>query len=257
MKVIHIITGISLLTVCSIIFFLPKKTFTPAEPRNITINPPLPGLDIGFDHYQVHPDSPLIIERTNGTVLKVPADCFVKKDGAKPSLKINIRVREFHDPRAILTAGIPMEIAQGNGAHLQSAGMIEMHAYEGEEELNIKKGKHIDISLAAFRNTDNYSLYYLDEHQGWITNGDFTNETNERKKKKLAALSQTPPPPPADDSTSDFIFVISGDTSMNPELKPFIGQEWILIEKEKEQAARTAIRQSWTNVKVERINKRK
>jgi hypothetical protein len=257
MKAAHIIAGISILAISSaIIFWATKKSSDVNGAQSLKINPPLPGADIAFDQYQVHPDSSLIIERTNGTMLKIPADCFVKEDGSKPSSGINIQVREFHDPYAILTAGIPMEIAGSDGAHLQSAGMIEMHAFEGKEELKIREGKNIDISLASFRNADQYNLYYLDNDQQWMTRGNFSNEPNERKKNKLAKLSKTPPPPSAD-STGDFVFVISGDTSINPELKPFIGQEWLLIEKEKEREARIAIRQSWSKVKIERINKRK
>jgi hypothetical protein len=257
MKAAHIITGFSILAISSGIFFWATKNSTgQTGAQSLKINPPLPGADIAFDQYQVHPDSSLIIERANGTMLNIPADCFVKKDGSKPSSGVQIQVREFHDPYTILTAGIPMEIAGSNGEHLQSAGMIEMHAFEGKEELKIREGKNIDISLASFRNSDQYNLYYLDNDQQWMTRGNFTNEPNLRKKNQLAELSKTPPPPSAD-SIGDFVFVISGDTSINPELKPFIGQEWLLIEKEKERGARTAMRQSWSKVKIERINKRK
>ena len=257
MKAIHLITGIGILAITSGIIFIKKnKQKQHSETSSIKINPPITGTDIGYDHYQVHPDSSLFIERPNGTVLQIPAECFVKKDGRKPASKVDIQIREFHDPYAIMVAGIPMEIAGSNGDHLQSAGMIEMHAYEGNDELNMKEGKNINISLASFKNSDDYNLYYLDNGRQWAIRGSFKQEANERKKKKLAELSKTPTTP-ASDSTSDLVFVISGDTSINPELKPFMGQEWLLIEKEKERAARAAIRQSWSQVKIERINKRK
>jgi hypothetical protein len=260
-KATRILTGAAILFISagSIAYYLMNtKTNEEIQTNNIlpSIKPPVTGADIEFDEYSIHPDSSMAIERNTGTLLQVPADCFRRTDGSKPSEKIQLKVREVHDPISILRAGIPMEVAGTNGHHLQSAGMIEMHAYENGQELKMNQNKSIDIELAGFRSSEGYSLYYLENNQSWKVTDTFENRENVRKKKRLAKLEKKTSLPDSSSNT-DFIFSIDADTSTRPELKPFINQFWQLAEHVDEHKLNRALRQNWSLAQVKVANKRK
>ena len=260
-KTMRILTGAAILFISagSIAYYLMnvKKNEEPQTNNSLpSIKPPVPGADLVFDEYSISPDSSMEIERTTGTLLQVPADCFRRADGSKPSEKIQLKVRELHDPASILRSGIPMEVAGTNGQHLQSAGMIEMHAYENGQELKINAGKSIEVELAGFRSAKGYSLYYLENNQSWKVTDTFENKENMRKKKRLAKLEKKTTVPDSS-YVSDFIFSIDADTSARPELKPFINQSWQLAEQVDEHKLNRALRQNWSLAHIKSTNRRK
>jgi hypothetical protein len=136
--------------------------------------------------------------------------------------------------------------------------MIEIRAFENDNELEMREGKKIGVELAAFKTSAGYSLYYLENDRQWNTKDTFTYSENTRRKNKLDQLANTMTPP-ADDTSSnnDFVFVIDGDTSSNPELKPFLHQEWQLLEMEKLEAVKKAIRQTWSKIDIRAEKRRK
>jgi hypothetical protein len=259
MKQSTLVTGLVLIIVAgAIIGYISKdkpihKEVSMKLPR---IQPPVPDSDLPFDEYTLLPNEDKLIERSTGTQLSIPAGCFRKKDGSKPSESIRLKVREIHDPMTILQTGIPMEIAGTNGEHLQSAGMIEMHAYENGNELALNPGSYIGVELAAYRPSDGYSLYYLENNQSWKVSGTFENKENTRKKKRKAQLSE-PLPVPDTLTNESFVFNIDADTSAQPQLIPFINQSWALVESVDQNRLSKALRQNWPNVEVEVVNERK
>ena len=55
-----------------------------------------------------------------------------------------------------------MQSFENRNNYMQSAGMMEIRAYLGSEELNLSIGKSISVSLAALNKVDaNYNLYFL------------------------------------------------------------------------------------------------
>jgi hypothetical protein len=260
-KTTQILTGMAIIFISagSIAYYMMNKKTTEESQTHKklpSIKAPVPNSDIGFEEYTIHPDSNKVIERNTGTQLQIPSDCFLRPDGSKPTDNIQLKVRELHNPLSILRSGIPMEVAGTNGQHLQSAGMIEMHAYENGQELKMNQNKSIDIELAGFRSSEGYSLYYLENNQSWKVTDTFENRENIRKKRRIAKLEKNTPAPDSS-SYSDFIFSIDADTSERPELKPFINQSWQLVEQVDEHKLNRALRQSWNLAQVKAVNKRK
>jgi hypothetical protein len=255
MKPSNIIGGLALIgIIASAVFFINSVNTSANE---LKIKAPLEGHGITFDEYRIQPDSGTIIERNTGTQLIITANSFTRKDGSKPSGEIALKVREMHDPYAIMRSGIPMEVSGTGGKYLQSAGMIEIRAYEGDNELIVKDGKTIGVELAAYKVAEDYNLYFLKEDRQWETRDNFSYRPNERRKNKLIALSKLPQPPIDTTTENEFVFVISGDTNYMPELKAFINQEWLLLEKDKLASAKKAVRQNWSGVSITPVKKRK
>jgi hypothetical protein len=233
-----------------------KKKKEEITEHKLSVKPLISNMDLNFQEYFIHPDSSAMIERNTGTQIQIPASCFRRADGSAPSEKITLRVREFHDPTSIVQAGVPMEVAGTNGQYLQSAGMIEMHAYENGSELKISQDKSINIELAGYRASDGYSLYYLENNQSWQVTDTFENTENKRKKKRIAQLS-IPTPVPDTTTNTGFIFTIDADINEKPELKPFINQSWVLAENIDDQKLKRALRNNWSIANVKMTNKRK
>jgi hypothetical protein len=219
-----------------------------------SICPPVPNEDLPFNHHKIHPDSAVIIEAATGTTLHVPADCFQRADGSRPST-IEFKWREMHNAVSILQSGIPMEVAGTNGDHLQSAGMIEMRAFENGSELIVKQNREIEIELAAYRPSDGYSLYNLEKNKQWNVKDTFQTIENKRKKKKIADIQSQLQV--KDSASEDFVFMLDGDTSFQPTLKPFIDIQWKLVDDLKKREIANALRQDWNRILLKTINSKK
>jgi hypothetical protein len=260
MKITQIIAAISITGLMSgVIYLINRGGNVNVQKTKIGgyIIPPVKNTTIPFQSYTIHPDSSIHIERPTGTSIHIPAKCFQRKDGSEPSGSVTITIREMHDASSIFLSGIPMEIIGSGGKHLQSAGMIEIRAHENQQELSLKTDKEIDISLASYKKGQDYDLYYLENNRQWSRKEGHAFKENERKKQKLEALSKAIATPDSGSTSDELIFVIDMDTSTNPELKPFVNQEWVLIEKEKEAETRKALRQSWTKAHIKPIKRRK
>jgi hypothetical protein len=256
-KTTHILIGATILaSTIGILFYSPKKDLPENKINKLSIKPPIPTMDLPFEEHLIHPDSTVAIERNTGTFIQIPSACFRRADGTKPTEKISFKVREFHEPKDLLQSGIPMEVVGTNGQFLQSAGMIEMHAYEKGQELKISEDKTIGIELAGFRNAEGYSLYYLDNNQSWKVTDTFENKANERKQTRIKTLN-IPTQVPDTSTHEGFIFQIQADLNENPELKPFANQSWELAENIDQRKLQRALRNSWSIANVKMTNKRK
>ncbi|MBU6157666.1 MAG: hypothetical protein KGP35_01430 [Bacteroidetes bacterium] len=255
MKATPFIAGISIvgIAIAGIYWF----TLRNQTEKNIAIRPPVEGMNVPFEQYVIYPDSSLVVERPTGTQLIFPARCFKRADGSEPQQPVTVKVREIHDPYAILMSGIPMEIAGSNGQHLESGGMIEMRAYENDQELKLKEGQSVKVELAAFSGGENFDLYYLQQDAAWMVEDTFIPRKNERKQNKINLLSEKIEQYNDSLQEQDFVFFIDADFKMNPELAPFVNQEWMLLENDKLEAAKTALRQNWSKVDIKVKNRRK
>jgi hypothetical protein len=255
MRLSKITAGITLLGIAAIIFYFFNKNVNASE--NTSIKPAIEGIDIPFNKHVIIYDKEVVIEEKTGTQLTIPARCFRRADGTEPKDSVTLQVREMHDPYSILLSGIPMQVAGTESKHLESGGMIEIRAFEKEEELVLKEGQSIGIELAAFKKEDSYNLYYLNDEAVWNVKDSFIQLPNERKQKKIDALTKEIKKYKDSLNPESFVFVIDGDTSLNPELKPFIGQEWLLLENDKIESAKMAMRHNWSKVEIAVKNRRR
>jgi hypothetical protein len=98
----------------------------------------------------------LVYERT-GTKIYLPAHAFVSKSGDPVQGEVEIRYREFITPSEIFTSGIPMHL-QGD-EYLESAGMFEVEAWQGGEQLSLAPQAEIEIHMISSFTDQNYNLY--------------------------------------------------------------------------------------------------
>lgn len=152
------------------------------------IEAPVAGHDIPFQEYTFQQDSGLTVERSSGTMIKIAPGSFQKNDGSAITGPITLKVREFHNPTEVFQSGIPMSQDSLRNNFLQSAGMIELRAFNNGEELKLKNNKSVDVELAGFKASDGYQLYYLENNKNWIVTDTFKSGENERKKTKLGKI---------------------------------------------------------------------
>ena len=232
-------------------FLLPKN-----EQYNQQINPPIKNVDLPFSEIVFNADSAIIIEKENGTLISIPANAFTNQQGKAITGMVSFKYRTFDDAIDIFKSGIPMSTNQERNAFLQSAGMIELNAYQDGNPLTLKSEKYIDVELASFKKTDGYELYYLNDSANWNVTNNFNNIENSRKKLKLHNLI-TPISPNPEDSIQDLIFEMVANLEDAPYLKSFENLKWKIDRKNISDELLEAMRVDWDEVAIKEINKRK
>jgi hypothetical protein len=169
---------------------------------------------------------------------------------------VSFKYRTFENAIDIFRSGIPMSTNGERNAFLQSAGMIELNAYQDGNPLTLKSEKYIDVELASFKKTDGYELYYLNDSANWNVSNNFNNIENSRKKLKLQNLI-TPISPNPEDSIQDLIFEIVANLNDAPYLKSFENLKWKIDRKNISDELLEAMRVDWDDVAIKEINKRK
>ena len=156
--------------------------------------PPVPDADLKFKNYEINSDSLSLLKTPTGTQIKVQPGSFIHKNGTKVNGLVSFKLREMHNPYDILCSGIPMSLNQTRSGFLESAGMIEMRAFQNNEELEVNPQKNIDVQLAAYKPSKGYQLYYLEDNN-WKTKDTFLTIQNIDKQQELNRLKKLPPPP--------------------------------------------------------------
>ena len=121
-------------------FFLPKN-----EKYIQQINPPIKNADLPFSEIVFNADSAITIEKENGTLIRIPANAFKTLQGNDVTGNVSFKYRTFDNAIDIFRSGIPMSTNGERNAFLQSAGMIELNAYQEGNQLMLKPEKYIDV----------------------------------------------------------------------------------------------------------------
>lgn len=153
-----------------------KPATTPASLNAETVSkqspcvqPPLPGLEKQFTAFKIDASGETVLTYSTGSRIIIPAHTF--SVGGHDS--IIIKYREYHDVLDIFLSGIPMQYdSAGLVRTLESAGMLEIRAFDGEKELQVQDGKEIRIEMASDNPETRFNLYYMDTLQkNWIYEG--------------------------------------------------------------------------------------
>jgi len=240
-----------LIIITWVYFLLPKN-----EKYNQQINPPIKNVDLPFSEIVFNADSAITIEKENGTLIRIPANAFKTPQGKDVTGNVSFKYRTFENAIDIFRSGIPMSTNQDRNAFLQSAGMIELNAYQEGKPLMLKPEKYIDVELASFKKTDGYELYYLNDSANWNVSNNFNNIENSRKKLKLKNL-MVPVSPNPEDSIQDLIFEMVANLNEVPYLKSFENLKWKIDRKNISDELLEAMRVDWDDVAIKEINKRK
>lgn len=134
------------------------------EHKNPAANPPIKTLVLPKTIYTIENSKTTQITRENGTIIDIPADAFVDKNGNEVKGNITVSYKEYLDPLSIFASGIPMTYDSGGvKSTFTSAGMFELYAFSGNEEVQLKPGKNIDVQFASVNDGKNYNFYEFDE----------------------------------------------------------------------------------------------
>ena len=137
------------------------------------VNPPIEGLNVPFTTYVVQSNKGITIKHKTGSFLKIPKNAFVNKNEELIKGKVEIKYREFKDVAEIFASGIPMTYHEnGEEFHFESAGMIEILAYQDGIPVYMNPKKKIDIEMKSDYAGTHYNLYSLDTiNREWVYKG--------------------------------------------------------------------------------------
>jgi hypothetical protein len=140
----------------------------------------------------VNAASGAMLNLKTGSIITIPKSTFVDESGKQLKGEVEIRLREFHNPVDFFVAGIPMIYdSAGIQYHFESAGMIEIVAYQNNKQVNIAPEKFIDIELTSKDKDPKHNLYVLDTiKNNWSCLGKdkvvITKNENTKKDEKPA-----------------------------------------------------------------------
>lgn len=215
--------------------------------------------DIDYIEMSFNADEGYEYHGKNGTHISIPKSAFRDKNGNLVTENVVVKFREFHDAKSILLSGIPMQMNDQRNNYMQSAGMMEIRAFNGNKELQLGKGKSINVSLAALNKVDeNFNLYFLEDNEEWTELGKFETDSNQFKLDGLKAVKTIPVSPEnPQPSDNDFIFLLSMDLKNAPYLKAFDGVEWRMIKDNDEDNPYDELRTGWDHIKIKKIKGKK
>jgi hypothetical protein len=93
--------------------------------------------------FKINPSDPTEIVCAQGTRIYFPADCFKFPEESKKNNAIVIKVKEYYKASDIVLGNLTTQTNEGN--ILETAGMINIEAFYGEEKVELKEEALITI----------------------------------------------------------------------------------------------------------------
>jgi hypothetical protein len=163
---IKVITGIVLI---AIIGFLVLEAI---EQEENAIVPPLGQDYVEFEFHVIDPQVESIVTLITGTSISIPANSLIDSEGKVVNDIAYVKVSEFRNPVDFFLSGIPMTYdSAGTEYTFESAGMIQIEAYNERGRLSLLDEKFIQVSMVA-GNTERFNVYAFDTVQNeWNFSG--------------------------------------------------------------------------------------
>ena len=139
-----------------------NKALTKIMEKRPYIDPPFANIDIPLQVYKVNAAEGGVLKFGENTEIHIPENAFLDKNGQAVKGKVKLGYRECNDPISTLISGLPMELEDGTGDYLQSAGMFEINAWQNNELLKPNPSSQISIKLRSGYDGGDYNLYNLD-----------------------------------------------------------------------------------------------
>lgn len=131
------------------------------------IDPPLKQADVPFSSYTLNAQDPKVITHISGTQITIPSDAFIDREGHTIKGDVRIEYREMHDVADLVLCGIPMTYEEnGEEKIFESAGMMQIYAYKGEERIYLNPDKPFEVKMRSYYEGDDYNLYEFDTAKG-------------------------------------------------------------------------------------------
>ena len=199
------------------------------KPNIPTIAPPLAKVNVPYHQLKIDAKKGGNLSLDNGTIIEIPKDAFVDKNGQPVTGEVEIAYREFHNAAEIIASGIPMTDKTGE-KYMQTAGMFEVKGSVANEAVEIADGKSLNVKMASFvEDGQNYDFFHFDEGTGeWQTQGTAEPQKNIVKAAKLKKLPKLPIEPVKPEAPKKEIeqFEFNVNYKKFPELQAYEGVMW-------------------------------
>ncbi len=203
----------------------------------------------------------------SGTVIYLPENVFVDSLGKIVQGDVRIEYKEFHNPAEIIISGIPMAWNNaGTKVDFETAGMMEIRAFQNNNQLEVARGKSIRVDMVSNRDENNFGTYYYDEAQNnWsclnASGGEVAENTEKIKLLKGSEIEEqfNVIAPKAYDPQA-YTFDLDINYSRFPELKDLNGVMWQYAGKSESQDPRSLPdfkNKKWINIELDRIPQNK
>lgn len=201
------------------------------------INKPFPEIKTKVEKLEFNAAIGGTFKLASGSSLKIPAFAFVDKKGEPITDSVKIEFEEYHDATEILLSGITMKYnLNGEEKPFESAGMFKIDGKCKNEEIEVAKGKFLNIDIVSKEKENNYDFFQLDKQSGqWKQIGKAPiNESLqvaqvEKPKEIIEKLPEIPDLP----DPSEPVLDLELDYSKYTQLKDFYGLAWQVSRKEK------------------------
>lgn len=154
-------------------------------PAKTEINPPMPEVNFAYQVFEAKNDEETNWKSERGSTVHIPKNALVDKNGKLIKGKVEVKFREMHDAIDFFLSGIPMTYdSAGRKYVFESAGMVELLAFQDNEPVFLASGKNATINLVSDQQGDKYNLYQFDTAVGnWVIKG--KDKVNIIKPKKV------------------------------------------------------------------------
>lgn len=188
-KTIYLASGIAIVALSLTIWYFSANNTEPETIAETTIttqydgltvtetasvvHAPMDGLNVTYTKYIVNSTTGDTLDYYTGTKILIPAGAFTNGSGGVVSGDVEIQYREFHDPAEYFAAGIPMTYdSAAVQYHFESAGMMEIVAYQNGQRLNTNPTAPIKVEMRSYNASIEFNLYSLEETTGdWVLKG--------------------------------------------------------------------------------------
>ncbi|HLP63560.1 OmpA family protein [Flavobacterium sp.] len=122
------------------------------------------GFTIEEKDYTISAENPQKIEHPSGTVIEIPENAFVDKNGNPVTGDVQVSYVEYRDPVDFILGNIPMDYNQdGEKFVFNSGGMFKIKATHQGEEVFLGKDKNINLDFPLTENLPDLNFYRFDE----------------------------------------------------------------------------------------------
>jgi len=147
-----------------------KSSKTPIAQNKIIhsskILPPLPSVDVPFSHYRINNFDGGDLTHFTGSEIHIPKHAFIDDKGMPVNGFVDIEYREFHDPLDVWLSGIPMTYDTLGMQLFESAGMLEIRAYQNQKPLQLNPKAPLIAQMVSHNGEERFKVYSLDDSSG-------------------------------------------------------------------------------------------
>jgi hypothetical protein len=172
-----------------------SHTASPYADETPCVKSPTPQIDVTEKQFTIHSDRDTVLYYETGSSIRIKAHSLLAGNGNPVQGDVIIRYREFHNPVEVFASGIPMQYdSAGKPWNLQSAGMIEITAWQGNQQVAVHPEHPLTIEMKSGRPDGGFNVYYLDTaKRNWNYKGrdELMAQTSKQSNVKQSNVKQS------------------------------------------------------------------